>query len=692
MNDTQDTQTEWREPLKGQDFDKVLALLKEFQFALDEEIAAVKERPSQDTLEAGTYAKSHDSEEHDYRFKSANTGLRFAEVIRAKAGEKAYTISYVDAKEDEITLRFPEHLGPQIVSIDLEWENDFVLRRMQDQLRLIQSAEKDEHFKRIRDLFYPTPASRTEPARTEYARKLYEMGGLDVVHDGRRNESQTEAIQKALYNPVSFVWGPPGTGKTSTLGYIVANFMLRGDRVLFVSNTNRAVDVGMLSVMEALMATGSTAEIPNITRFGDIALSSESLERIHHARQADARRTRLRQRAQRYQEVLSRYKVLQDELEAIEHEGGVATEELEVQLDAVIAEIRRFGGIRKMEDLTENLQHQLQHADYYELISKKAVGTTLAKVCTSDLFFDMEFDAVVVDESSMASLPFLAIMASRCVKHLVVAGDPMQLPPIAITSNKEASRLLEQDVFAYASRAEQVSELFDWHDFNPLETSFFDVQYRLREDLAEIISEVFYEGRLRTGQPAVSPSKQNRNAQPAEESVQASFQVVDTSFFEPVLTKRNNDYGFSPVNEMHQRVLTDAVYQLVAKDLIPMEQIGVIVPFRSAVWDLRRALNKKGLTEVEVGTIHTFQGREKRVIVFDTVMSGMIERNQVRHFSVRPFDETKNGLSVPRLLNVAFSRARERLIILADMQHIRRVYKGKFLGTLLERLSGTSGN
>lgn len=688
-------ETPLRAPLSGKDFDKVVALLRDFQFALDEEIDAVKQRPSRDTLEGGDYTAQKDEDEYDYRFTSSNNGLRFAEVIRARAGDQTFTVSYVDAKDDEITLRFPEHMGPKITSIDLEWENDFVLRKMQDQLRLIQSAEREEQFQRIRDLFYPTPPSRVEPAKTEYARQLYEMGGLDIHEDGLRNDAQQEAIRKALYNPVSFVWGPPGTGKTSTLGYIIANYMLRGDRVLFVSNTNRAVDVGMLAVMEALHALKASAEIPNITRFGDIALSSEALDRIHHAKQADARRTRLRQRAQRYQQQLTRYKQLQDELEAIELDGGVPDEELSVQLDTAISEIRRHGGIRRMEELTENLQQQLQNTDFYELISKKAVGTTLAKVCTSDLFFDMEFDAVVVDESSMASLPFLAVMASRSAKHLVIAGDPMQLPPIAITTDKKAGALLEQDIFAFASRAEQVSELFDWHDFNPLQTSFFDTQYRLQKDLADIISEVFYEGRLRTGNPPsegapdAEPEKsvrKSRKTKPKAPPAARSFRVVDTSFFEPVLTRKNNDYGFSPINEMHQKVLVDTAYQLVTRDLVPMEQIGVIVPFRSAVWDLRRALNKRGLTEIETGTIHTFQGREKRVILFDTVMSGMTERNQQRHFSVRPFDEAKNGLSVPRLLNVAFSRAREQLIILADMRHINRVYNGKFLGRLLNRL------
>ena len=62
---------------------------------------------------------------------------------------------------------------------------------------------------------------------------------------------------------------------------------------------------------------------------------------------------------------------------------------------------------------------------------------------------------------------------------------------------------------------------------------------------------------------------------------------------------------------MHQKVLVDTAYQLVTRDLVPMEQIGVIVPFRSTVWDLRRALNKRGLTEIETGTIHTFSGPRK---------------------------------------------------------------------------------
>src|SRR5690625_2184554 len=112
----------------------------------------------------------------------------------------------------------------------------------------------------------------------------------------------------------------------------------------------------------------------------------------------------------------------------------------------------------------------------------------------------------------------------------------------------------------------------------------------------------------------------------------------------------------------------------------------VMVHVRSVVYNMLTLLDRGSRREVEVGTIHTVQGREKPYIIFDTVMSGEGENGPVRHYSVRPLDEEKNGLTVPRLLNVAFSRSQNELMILADMRHIRQVYGNKFLGRLLERM------
>jgi hypothetical protein len=166
-----------------------------------------------------------------------------------------------------------------------------------------------------------------------------------------------------------------------------------------------------------------------------------------------------------------------------------------------------------------------------------------------------------------------------------------------------------------------------------------------------------------------------------------SVSVLDTSRFTPRLNQKNDGRGFQPVNEVHQFLIEKLVKRFMFKHQVPMEQIGIIVPFRSAVYDVRGRLRDAGFGEVEVGTIHTFQGREKEVIIFDTVMAGEVTSDgYYRDYSVRPFDEDKNGLTVPRLLNVACSRSKNFLVIIADMRHVETVYQGKFLGNLLGKV------
>ena len=56
------------------------------------------------------------------------------------------------------------------------------------------------------------------------------------------NFSQNKAISKTLGSELSFIWGPPGTGKTYTLTHLLYELIKRNKRVLVVSTTNNAVD------------------------------------------------------------------------------------------------------------------------------------------------------------------------------------------------------------------------------------------------------------------------------------------------------------------------------------------------------------------------------------------------------------------------------------------------------------------
>jgi superfamily I DNA and/or RNA helicase len=82
---------------------------------------------------------------------------------------------------------------------------------------------------------------------------------------------------------------------------------------------------------------------------------------------------------------------------------------------------------------------------------------------------------------------------------------------------------------------------------------------------------------------------------------------------------------------------------------VAKEGIGVIAPYRAQRSRLGEALGEG----IEVVTVDAFQGREKDVIVFSATAT---EASSVR------FAESK------RRLNVAFTRARKKLIVLANAE------------------------
>lgn len=56
------------------------------------------------------------------------------------------------------------------------------------------------------------------------------------------NNSQYQAVKKAMENQISVIQGPPGTGKTQTILNIIANIILQGKTVQIVSNNNSATN------------------------------------------------------------------------------------------------------------------------------------------------------------------------------------------------------------------------------------------------------------------------------------------------------------------------------------------------------------------------------------------------------------------------------------------------------------------
>ena len=94
------------------------------------------------------------------------------------------------------------------------------------------------------------------------------------------------------------------------------------------------------------------------------------------------------------------------------------------------------------------------------------------------------------------------------------------------------------------------------------------------------------------------------------------------------------------------------------------DQIMVLCPYRAQRSILKSNLRRKNIKGVEVRTVHRAQGSECHTIIFDSVLA-----------STEFLNNDENG---PRLLNVALSRAKARLILVVsrgDLQNrwLRRI-------------------
>ena len=108
--------------------------------------------------------------------------------------------------------------------------------------------------------------------------------------------------------------------------------------------------------------------------------------------------------------------------------------------------------------------------------------------------------------------------------------------------------------------------------------------------------------------------------------------------------------------------------------------IGYCSPYRAQSDLAKRIFKKSGLgQDITAGTVHVFQGDEKDTIIFDTV-------DGLGAAKIAGAQISKDNPSESQLLNVAMSRARQRIIIIANLQLLDKTLPGlAFLRQILAR-------
>ena len=307
-----------------------------------------------------------------------------------------------------------------------------------------------------------------------------------------------------------------------------------------------------------------------------------------------------------------------------------------------------------------------------QIIANAAIlGATLTKTYLSDDIQARKFDTVILDEASMAPIPALWIAALLSENNLIIIGDPKQLPPIVISEKEMAKRWLGRDIF-------KVADLDDAWDSENHPEYFVKLteQRRMSAELMNVVN-LFYKGKLRVAEDfTTDESFFDWYNKPSYDN---PVILVDTGSLNAWVTSVTRGRKTSRLNILSATTSVDLAEQLLKSDRVveegsPTNKILIISPYNPHA-KLVNALIKENDNiheEVVAGTVHSFQGSEADVVIFDLVADEP-------HFRVNLFWADLDEQMKP-LFNVGLSRAKNRLYILGDFSYCLKKGRHSFLG------------
>jgi superfamily I DNA and/or RNA helicase len=277
----------------------------------------------------------------------------------------------------------------------------------------------------------------------------------------------------------------------------------------------------------------------------------------------------------------------------------------------------------------------------------RVVLATMTNVYMSALMDEQRFDAVIVEEAGMAVLPTLFYCASLGKQRAIMVGDPQQLPSIVQSSEPVVRRAMGRSIFQVTVTEPHLSDL----------VVMLDTQYRMHPRIGDLVGGLFYDGRLRHGEI----TQQTERIAARAPCPGSAIVVVDTAGASTCGTPSGSYFRY---NDAHAAIAVDMARQAVeAGD----GSVAVIAPYVEQLRRIGRLLSgNRSLSErVECRTVHRFQGGERDVVIFDTVDAEPLAPGRL-------LSDTTPSSSASNLINVSLSRARGKLVILADVAYFRR--------------------
>ena len=517
------------------------------------------------------------------------------------------------------------------------------------------------------------------------------------------NLDQLLAINNGMKYPLAYIQGPPGTGKTNTIINTIVTAYFNERTVLFASYNNHPIN-GVFDKLTEMTYRDKRIPFP-VLRLGNIEKLKEAIEYIKNIyerakgiqvfegtldRRKDDRALRAKQLSnllKQYEDVLE----LKDRKEAIKqvidyqernsvsllmmpfqtdlqgrqlrqveemiaNAGEITDRDALGLLDSDYEQLRQYlyyTSARYIKRLGENRNKDLysiifeenpetQVDSFSKYLSKTENVKKLQKIfpiiittCISAHKLGEPtpiFDMVIMDEASQCNTAVSLVPIIRG-ENLMLVGDPQQLNPVILLDEVVNQKLRHKYNVAdeYDYRKNSIYKTFLACDSVSDEVLLHN-HYRCNEKIIGFNNKKYYNSKLKV----CSCSTENN-----------PLIYVDVK----------NSYA-TMKNTAPAEVEAIMDYAITNKD----KTIGVITPFVNQRKLIEEEIKRNQLTNVVCGTVHAFQGDEKDVVLFSIALT----------------DETQSGTyewlkNNKELINVATSRARDKLIVLADSQNLARL-------------------
>ncbi|MEY8391406.1 DNA helicase [Lachnospiraceae bacterium] len=532
-------------------------------------------------------------------------------------------------------------------------------------------------------------------------RKAYPV----VLTDRKVNLDQLLAINNAMKYPVAYIQGPPGTGKTSTIINTIVTAFFNEKTVLFVSYNNHPID-SVVEKLQGMSYQSKTIPFP-VLRLGSSEKLQETLERMEYLygqiqkiqvyeSTLDRNKDDRIQRAKRLSNLLRRYEErldLEERRETIsrmlefeqgkrssvqmlpfqadlqgrqmeqvkrrlEKAGNIAEEDAFALLDDDQEEWKKYlyyTSARYLKKLDaprhKDLKKIIQSADkksrleeFARYLGKKEnikklqeIFPIVATTCISaHKLGDPEpmFDMVIMDEASQCNTAVALVPIIRG-GSLMLVGDPQQLSPVIqleeMANQKLRKRYGISDEYDY--RKNSIYKTFLACDAVSDEI-LLHYHYRCHEKIIGFNNRKYYNEKL---------------------CIKTQSKEQEPLLYIDVKDSHSKGKNTAPAE-------VEEIIKYAAKN--SDKTIGVITPFVNQRKLLEEAAEKAKLTNVDCGTVHAFQGDEKDIVLFSTAITNQTQAGT--------YEWLKNN---KELINVATSRAKEKLIVLSNAENLARLHQ-----------------